>query len=123
MALRVQPGWVVGQRRGAGQGGVAVGGRPERGGAVGSRRPRVAEEGGAIKGQRAVAVLVAAVGVGRRDADGVVVHGDGQQSAGNRPVWGFAGVHLLELKQRYWVEVLPGGGGHAGVRGSLRPQR
>lgn len=128
VALRLQPGLAVGEGRGAGQGqggqgGVAVGGGPEGGGAVRNRRPRVAQEGGAVKGQRSVAVVVAAVGVRRRDADGVVVHGNGgavgggQQPTRSGPVQGFAGVHLLELKQRQRLKVPPGRGGHAGGGG------
>lgn len=53
----------------------------------------------------AVVVLVAAVRVRRRDADGVAVHaqrravGGGELSRGARPLRGFAGVDFLELKQ------------------------
>lgn len=89
--------------------------------AVGDGLPGVAQHRLAVKvqGSVAVVVLVAAVRVRRRDADGVAVHaqrravGGGELSRGARPLRGFAGVDLLELKQ--WARIQLGGRGH--VRG------
>lgn len=119
----------VDQRLGAvqgegGHGGVAVGG-PEGRGAVADGRPAVAQHRRAAEAQGpgAVGELVAAVGVGRGDADGVGVHAQGravdgrQQPRGARPL--FAGVHFLQLEQgqRGWVQHRRGGHGGGEGRG------